>query len=313
MKVFVIGATGLVGSYLIPKLIDKEHKVIALTRSKDKMERIGNLGAQGILGDILKPESFLSELPDDLDAIVLLAMPAVTPGERVTKRRKQELHSETTGFFRNSMDIALKYNIPVILPGGTSFNTREEEIADESWPIYRSGLTEIGKDTDDMVNHAIETGRPKVIQLLYGKIYGNGSMFRFMYDMMVNGRSKIIGDGQNCIPNVHASDAASAIVQAITKMPVGEKFIIADDTPVTQEEFTCYMAELMNKKKPGKIPGFLVRLVIGSDLYKVISMDCKVSNAKAKRILSWELSFPSYREGLQNVIKEMSEKKPYFS
>jgi len=312
MKVFVIGATGLVGSYLIPKLIRGNHTVYALTRSENKMERIRKLGAQGILGDIGKPEQFLSKLPSGLGVIVLLAMPAITPGKRVSKKRKQELQSETNGFFRNAMDIALKYDIPVILPGGTSFDTREGEIADESWPIRRAGITEIGKDTDEMVNHAIETGRPKVIQLLYGKIYGNGGLFQFMYNMMKNGRSKIIGSGKNCIPNIHATDAASAIVQAIEKMPVGEKFIIADDTPATQEEFTCHMAELMNKKKPGRIPGFIVKLVIGSDLYEVISMNCRVSNAKAKRILDWKLAFPSYREGLEEVIKEMNEKEPYF-
>jgi len=312
MKVFVIGATGLVGSYLIPKLIETGHEVFALTRSENKMERIRRLCAQGILGDIRKPEQFLNELPSDLGIIVLLAMPGITPGKRITKNRKKELLAETNDFFRNSINIAIKYNIPVILPGGTSFDTREGEIADETWPIRRVGITEIGKDTDEMVNHAIETGHPKVIQLLYGKIYGNGGLFQFMYNMIKNGQSKIIGSGKNCIPNIHATDAASAIVKAIAKMPVGEKFIIADDTPATQEEFTCHMAELMNKKKPGRIPGFIVKMVIGSDLYEVISMNCRVSNVKAKRILDWKPAFPSYREGLEDVIKEMNEKEPYF-
>jgi NAD dependent epimerase/dehydratase family enzyme len=266
MKIFVIGGTGLVGSYLLPKLIERGDEVYALTRSESKIERIEKLGAHSILGDIRNPQTFRNELPDQLDVIVLLAMPSVKPGHRMTKKRKAELREETNDFFRNSMDFAIQYDIPIILPGGTSYKTEKDEIADETWPILRIGLTEIGSDTDEMVSNAIKTNHPKVIQLIYGKIYGNGGLFRFMYNMMEKGRSNIIGKGDNCIPNIHASDAASAIVKAIEKLPIGEKFIIADDTPVTQKDFTIYMAGLMNKKRPGHIPGFIIRWILGPDI-----------------------------------------------
>ncbi len=313
MNILVIGGTGLVGSYLLPRLVEKGNKVFALTRSIDKIERINKLGAFGLLGDIRDPETFKSNLPDELDLIVLLAMPSVKPGERMTKKRKEELRKETNDFFRNSMDLAIQYKIPIILPSGTSFRTEKNEIADETWPILRKGLTEIGNDTDEMVNEAIKTQNPKVIQLLYGKIYGNGGLFRFTYNMMDKGRSMIIGSGENCIPNIHASDAASAIVKAIEKLPIGEKFIIADDTAVSQEDFTNYMATLMNKKQPGHIPAFIIKLVLGKDFYEIIRMNCKVSNAKAKRLLDWKPDYPSYKEGLEETIKEMKEKKNYFA
>jgi nucleoside-diphosphate-sugar epimerase len=312
MKIFVIGGTGLVGSFLLPKLILDNHTVFALTRDEGKIERINRLGATGIQGDILSPESFFNKLPEKPDIIVQLAMPALKPGKRVSKKRKEELRAETTAFFRNAMELAEKFDIPVILPGGTSYKTNGDELADETWPIRRAGITEIGRDTDELVTEAIRTGNPKIIQMLYGKIYGNGSLFRMMFEMMLKGRMKVIGSGKNCIPNIHACDAANAIVKAVEKLPLGEKFIIADDAPVTQEDFTFYMAELMGLQKPGKIPGFVVRLVIGKDLYEVISMDCRVSNAKAKRVLGWQPEFPSYREGLENVITEMKKQKPYF-
>lgn len=313
MRIFVIGGTGLVGSYLLPRLVEKGNEVIALTRTADKIERINKLGALGLLGDIRNPQAFKSTLPESLDIIVLLAMPSVRPGHRMTKKRKEELRKETNDFFRNSMDLAMHFNVPIILPSGTSFKTKNNEIADETWPILRIGLTEIGKDTDEMVNQAIKTSNPKVIQLLYGKIYGNGGLFRFIYNMMEKGRSKIIGKGDNYIPNIHASDAASAIIKAIEKLPIGEKFIIADDAAVTQKDFTIYMAELMNKKRPGHIPAFIIKLVLGNDFYEIITLNCKVSNSKAKRILDWKPEYPSYKEGLEMTIKEMKEKKNYFA
>jgi len=309
MKILVIGGTGLVGSYLLPRLVERGDEVFALTRSENKIERIEKLGACGILGDIRNVQAFKNDLPDNLDLIVLLAMPGVKPGHRMTRKRKTELREETNDFFRNSMDLAIHYNIPIILPGGTSYRTDEAEMADETWPILRTGLTEIGIDTDDMVNQAIKTNHPKVVQLIYGKIYGNGGLFRFIYNMMEKGRSKIIGKGDNYIPNIHAADAASAILKAIEKMPIGEKFIVADDTAVTQKDFTLHMAKLMGKKRPGHIPALIIRLVLGKDFYEIIRMNCKVSNAKAKKLLDWIPQYPSYKEGLPDVIAEMREKK----
>jgi nucleoside-diphosphate-sugar epimerase len=312
VRILLIGGTGLVGSHLLPRLIAGKNEVHALTRSKGKIEKIKKLGAHGILGDIRNPREFEKALPDKLDGIVLLAMPSVKPGHRMTRKRKAKLREETNGFFRNAMELGVRYDIPVILPGGTSYRTENDEIADETWPILRVGLTEIGKDTDEMVNQAIKTNHPRIIQLIYGKIYGNGGLFRFMYDMMAKGRSRIIGNGENFIPNIHAGDAAAAIIKAIEKMPVGEKFIIADDTPVTQKDFTWHLAELMNQKRPGHLPGFIIRLVLGRDFYEVVRMNCKVSNAKAKKILGWHPEYPSYKNGLAATIMEMKEKRNYF-
>ena len=313
MKVLLIGGTGLVGSYLLPKLIEKGHEVYALTRDESKIGKIGKLGAYGILGDIRNPLLFKKLLPDKPEIIILLAMPGIRPGLRITETRKDELRSETNDFFSKSIYLAIYFNCPLILPGGTSYKTEKDAIADETWPIVRRGLTEIGTDTDEMVNEAIRTGSPEVIQLIYGKIYGNGGLFLYMYNMTEKGRSGIIGKGENYIPNIYAGDAASAIIKAMEKLPVGEKFIIADDTPVTQRDFTIMVTELMNKKQPGHIPAFLIRLILGRDFYEVIRMNCKVSNAKAKKILDWQPEYPSYKEGLKETIREIKEKKNYFS
>jgi nucleoside-diphosphate-sugar epimerase len=313
MKVFLIGGTGLVGSYLLPLLIEKGHEVYALTRDADKISKISKLGAYGILGNIRNPIAFKNLLPDKPEVIILLAMPTIKPGQRLTKERKEELRSETNDFFRKSMYLATYYDCPVILPGGTSYKTENDEVADETWPIIRKGLTEIGADTDELVSEAVSTGYPEVIQMIYGKIYGNGGLFRYMYNMAEKGRNSIIGKGDNFIPNIYAGDAASAIIKAVEKLPVGEKFIIADDTPVTQKEYSIYLSELMHKKKPGQIPVFLIRFILGKDFYEVIRMNCKVSNSKAKKLLDWQPQYPSCKEGLKETIRQIREEKNYMS
>lgn len=311
LKILLIGGTGLVGSYLLPKLVEREFTVYALTRSNEKLSKINSLRAIGILGDIRKPDSFIQSI-NDLDLIILLAMPSIKPGKRVTRKRFNELKQETNAFFKNSMDLAIKFDAPIILPGGTSYSTKDNEIADETWAIKRIGLTKIGADTDKMVSDAIKSNTPRMIQLIYGKIYGNGGLFRFMYEMLEASKFRIIGKGENYIPNIHAEDIAEAIIKVIGKMPIGEKFILADDEPVTQKDFAFYMADIMNIKRPKRIPGFIIKLVLGNDMYEIIKMNCKVSNSKAKKYLDWKLKYPSYKEGLKETIKEMKGKKPYF-
>jgi len=312
MKILLIGGTGLVGSYLLPKLLANKNEVFALTRSNSKIEKIRQIGAIPIQGDIVNLETFETQLPEKLDIIILLAMPAVVPGKRMTKKRKTELRTETNAFFKNSMDLSIKYDVPIILPGGVSFKTEKDEIADETTKIHRSGITEIGTDTDFMIENAVKTGKPKFIQLMYGKIYGNGGLFKFIYNMINKNKGKIIGKGDNFIPNIHAEDAAEAIIKAIEKLPLGEKFIITDDTPVSQKDFNNYMAELMNKKRPKHIPAFIIRLALGKDFMEIVKMNCKVTNQKAKKNLGWQPKYPSYKDGLKVTLEEMKTKKNYF-
>ena len=313
MKVFLIGGTGLVGSYLLPKLIEKGHEVYALTRDESKLAKISKLGAYGILGDIRNPLLFKKLLPDRPEIIILLAMPDIRPGRRITNDLKDELRAATNDFFRKSICLAAYWKCPLILPGGTSYKTEKYETADETWPILRKGFTEIGTDTDEMVNEAIKSGYPGVIQLIYGKIYGNGGLFRIMFDIAEKRGNAIVGSGNNYVPNIYAGDAAAAVIKAMERLPVGEKFIIADDTPVTQSDFTLQMAELMNRKRLRHIPAFFFRLIMGNDFYEVISMNCKVSNEKAKRILGWQPQYPSYKEGLNETIRQIREEKKYLS
>lgn len=52
MKVFLAGATGAIGRSLVPQLIEAGHEVTAITRSKGKLEMLGQFGAEPVLCDV---------------------------------------------------------------------------------------------------------------------------------------------------------------------------------------------------------------------------------------------------------------------
>ena len=52
MKAFVAGATGAIGRSLVPQLVEAGHEVTAITRSKEKLGELYELGAEAILCDV---------------------------------------------------------------------------------------------------------------------------------------------------------------------------------------------------------------------------------------------------------------------
>jgi nucleoside-diphosphate-sugar epimerase len=304
-NIFIIGGGGFLGSHLTPLLVRNGYTVQVLTRNKRKVPVIESMGARAVTGDILHPSGFLSAL-DKPDMIILMAMPQVILGKRIRKKRFKQLTDETTGFFRNAMQLAGDFSVPIILTGGTGYRTRPGEVADESWPVDRSGMTRIGEGTDQLVRDCFRDHTPGVIQIIPGQIYGNGGLFLKMYSMLRNGSFRTIGRGDNYIPRIYVEDLAKAYLLAIQKKPWGEKFIVADDIPCTAFEFNNFMADCMKVPRPKKIPSFIVRMVIGKKMLATATMSCLVSNRHAKEVLGWKPDYPSFREGLVKTISDIT-------
>ncbi|UCE11500.1 MAG: NAD(P)-dependent oxidoreductase [Candidatus Thorarchaeota archaeon] len=302
MKVLVFGGTGFLGSYLVPKLLLRGHDVTVVTRRESQILRLEESGVRGVLGDLLEPEPLLSSLTPQ-DIAIFMAMPLEFG--RMSKNKIKEITHRTTQFISTSLAVGEELSCPVIITLGTSYRTGPGEVADESWPIERFGLTKVGVGVDRLIAKAIEKGSPPLIRMIPGQIYGPGGQFMQMYRMMKSGRFGVFGEGANRIPRVHVEDCAEAYALAIDKMPLGESYILADDTPCTMREFSEFMAECMGISKVRTIPGFIGRLVIGKELMETMKMDCVVSNEKAKRELGWQLKYPSYREGLSDTINQI--------
>jgi nucleoside-diphosphate-sugar epimerase len=122
--------------------------------------------------------------------------------------------------------------------------------------------------------------------------------------MAENKQFMVFGNGINRIPRIHVDDLAMGYLQIVKKLPIGEKFIFADDYPCTTYEFNSCLYELMHGhfKKPVRIPAAIVRLLLGKYVSETLMMDCVVSNAKAKIELGWAPVYPTCQEGLQATV-----------
>src|SRR5947208_14474702 len=57
MKVFVAGATGVLGRELVPRLVARGHEVVGMTRSASKQALLRSLGARPVVADALDPDA----------------------------------------------------------------------------------------------------------------------------------------------------------------------------------------------------------------------------------------------------------------
>jgi nucleoside-diphosphate-sugar epimerase len=57
VKVFVAGATGVLGRELVPQLVARGHEVVGMTRSASKQDLVRSLGAHPVVADALDPDA----------------------------------------------------------------------------------------------------------------------------------------------------------------------------------------------------------------------------------------------------------------
>jgi nucleoside-diphosphate-sugar epimerase len=307
MKILLLGGTGFVGSRLLKRLTALDHEVTVLTRSSEKAAQIRSRNCSVFVGDLLDPDTFISKLePHDL--VISVAMPQIKP-RNILLRQYTFLKRNTTLLIRSVIEIAEKLESPLVLTLGTSFRTKGDEVADESWPIERFGITKIGEDVDPILEEIKNRGTPQLIEILPGQIYGPGGLSATMIKMVKKGRYRISGKGDNYFPRVFVDDCVEAYVRVVEKLPVGQRFILADDLPCKMKNFIDYLAECLDVPPPRNMPPIIPRLILGKRLVETMQMNCIVSNRKAKEELGWTLKYPTYKEGLRETIRQFELQK----
>ncbi len=299
MKILQIGGTGFLGSHIVEKLIERNHYLTIITRNPNNKMPFDKTKVKFLKGDILQLDKV--NISDKFDVLVYTAMVPFKPG-RISNKKFKELEIITRQYFQNTIDFAIRLSCPLILTSGASFETKGDEIADESWQIARKGMAALGKCYDEIIAKIKSDNSIPLIEMLPAQIYGRGGMFDKMINMAKNGKIVILGGGKNYLPRIHIDDCADAYVLAIEKLPIGKRFIISDDENVRVKDFMLQLAEIFGAKKIRNIPKLVLRVVMGKHIFNTLTMNTRVSNDLIKRELSWKPKYSTYREGLKTLI-----------
>jgi nucleoside-diphosphate-sugar epimerase len=299
MRVFVAGASGAIGTRLVPQLIDRGHEVIGTFRSPAHAERVRALGAEPIALDLLdaravrqavletRPEAIIHQATDLADVRFGRSLDrsfASTNRLRTEGTDALLAAAREAGVRRFVAQSFASYRYA--REGGPV--KAEDDPLDPSPPAMARQTNAAMRHLDQAVTNA------GGIALRYGGFYGASN------DGLVKPVRKrqfpVIGDGDGISSFIHLDDAAAATVLALERDLAGI-YNIVDDEPAPMREWLPALAQALGAKPPRHVSLWLAGLVAGKGMVMMAVGSRGASNAKAKRELGWTLRYPSWRQG----------------
>jgi len=283
LKVAVTGATGLLGSALIPFLTTGGHQVTQISRGSPNASRITWNPAKGRLD----PERL-----EGLDAVVHLAGENV--GARWTQARKRRIaESRIQGTRFLAETLARLRRPPKVLISASAmgaYGDRGDEILTESSTIPEGGsdfFVELGRQWEAATEPASSAGI-RVVLPRFGIVLtpAGGALLQMLrpFRLGVGGR---IGSGRQWVSWIAVDDAVGAVHHALMDDSLSGPVNATAPAPVTSREFAATLGRTLGRPAIVPAPAFALRLLFGEMADTAL--------LSSQRVLPGRLSDSGYR------------------
>ena len=302
MRVFVAGATGVIGQYLVPGLITAGHEVTASTRSPLKASQLKRQGASPVIVDGLDREAVLKAVAAAQPEVIIHQMTALTSMKSFRNLDRQfavtnELRSTGTDYLLEAAQLAgTRRFIAQSFIGwnnarsGTAVKTEQDPLDPHPLPGTTKSLAAIKR-----LEEAVPKAVPEGLVLRYGIFYGHGAS-DLMLEVVRKRQLPVIGGGAGIWSFTEITDAAAATVAAVSRGAPG-LYNVVDDEPAPVAQWVPYLATCLDAKPPMRAPAWLGLLLGGEMIVSWMMEGRGASNDKAKRELGWTPKYPSWRDG----------------
>jgi nucleoside-diphosphate-sugar epimerase len=308
MRVFVVGASGALGSRLVPQLIDAGHEVIGTHRRKTSAALLRRLGATPVMLDLrdanavrrtvvkAKPEAIVHQATALADA---------KWGRNFDKTFAATNELRTKG--TDSL-IAAAWEVGVLRFVAQSFAsyryTREGgPVKTENDPLDPNPPANASESFEAMAHLDQAVTDFGGIVLRYGGFYGAAN--DGLIEPVRKRQYPIIGDGGGLTSWIHLDDAATATMLALEHEGPAI-YNIVDDEPAPVREWLPVLADALGAGPPRRFPTWLARIVAGEAAVVMGTSARGASNAKAKRELGWTPTYPGWRTGFAEAYSAIN-------
>lgn len=309
MRVFLAGASGVIGRRLIPLLLADGHQVTGMTRSPAKVDALAGMGAEPVLADALDSEAVRVAVGNARpDAVIhqLTALPARIDPRKIGRdfALNDRLRSEGTRHLVAAAQAAgarriLAQSIAFAYapgPVGTLHNESDPLFLGAPQPFRRSVLA-----VQELESTVLQA---RGLVLRYGYFYGPGSAISRTGSVcqdVARRRLPVVGAGGGVWSFIHVDDAARATVAALTRGDAGV-YNVVDDDPAAVSQWLPALADSLAAPRPRRVPAPIARLVAGSYGAATMTRAQGAMNERAKRELGWSPLHSSWREGFATAL-----------
>ena len=280
MRIFLAGATGVIGRRLVPLLVGQGHSVTGFVRRAAGAQWLRGLGAEAVAGDVFDRDGVLRAVRSVAPDVVVHQLTDLKGGNL---QANSEMRKTGT---RHLMDAALAAGVRRVVAQSIAWMYEAGEVpAAESTPLDLGARGSRLRTVQGVV--ALEAAvreAPEWVVLRYGLLYGPGTWFArggLMAERAARGELAADGDVSSF---VHVDDAAGAAGDAL-EWPTGA-VNVCDDAPAAGREWVPAFCRAVGVAEPA---------VAAEDRRHEWARGA--SNEYARKGLNWTPAYPSWREG----------------
>lgn len=303
MKIFLTGATGVIGRRVIPALLGRGHAVTAIGRSPEKRDRLQQAGAQPVDVNLLDRAALRAAL-DGHDAVLNLATHIPASSLRMmlpwSWRENDRVRRDGSAAI---VDAAIAAGVTRIVQESFApvYEANGDAWIDEQHPQRPVPYNRSVLDAERSAARFTAAGRIGIV-LRFAGFYGADAFhIKTMIDMLRKGWAPLPGWPDAFASSISHDDAASAAVAALD-IPAGI-YNVSDDEPLRRGEWTAALAGAFGLPLPNPMPGWMVRL--GGSTMELLSRSQRMSNRRLRSASTWTPRYPSVREGFGAVAGQL--------
>jgi nucleoside-diphosphate-sugar epimerase len=309
MRILVAGATGVLGSALLPRLVGAGHTVYGLARSPEKLLRVENLGAQAVRGDILDGKAMLALFERHQPEAVINfanAIPLKLKIQPSDWQRNDRLRVEGVG---NLLAAAQQVETRLFVQESVGYvcQSQGDHWIDEEAPRSEHPFLRATREMEDRVR-----ATPFGVLLRLGAVTAADSWhIQQSVTALRRGLLPVIGDGAPFVSTVHVEDVAQAVLctLAAPEAAIGQTFNVIDNEPARMKDLWPYAAQQLHAPPPKHVPPFMAKLVVGALTLEVLTASYRMTNRKIRERLKFDPRYPTYRESWQQIAQAVAGKE----
>lgn len=262
-------------------------RVVAVTRSPERAAELAGEGIEPHVADLLHPES-LASLPHAETVLFAVGY------DRSSGRPIQEVYVEGLRHAIAALPVLPEKLIYISSTG--VYGQIDGERVDESSPCRP---TRAGGEAALAAEALLAQGAiaERAIILRLAGIYGPGRIPRS--EEIRTGRP-IAAPHDGYLNLIHVDDAATIVEIAADRLDPPQTLVVSDGAPVVRSEYYAELARLLKAPPPTFTPADAA-----SPAAQRAGSDKRVDPTRLYTTLPVKLRFPSYREGLEAIVREM--------
>jgi nucleoside-diphosphate-sugar epimerase len=303
MRVFITGATGVIGSRAVPLLAQAGHTVTAVSRSAGNRETLRRLGAKPVEADLFDVAGLRRAMAGH-EVVINLAthIPASTramllPWAWRTNDRIRRYGSAAIATAARAEGVGRMVQesfAPIYPDHGDGW-------IDESMPVAPVRYNRSILDAERSANRFTEAGGTGVV-LRFGGLYGPDALLNEMLDLIRKGWSPLPGDPNAYVSSLFQGDAASAVVAALDV--AAGTYNVVDDEPMRRGEWAASLASAAGLPVPKPLPTWVTS--VGGSLMRLLARSQRISNAQLRAASGWRPRYASARSAWPDVLGSLS-------